>query len=288
MNYSQIMLNKTVLVTGATSGIGKVTADVLLGMGATVILVGRNKDKTKAIVRELSEKHDTIQRVDSVLADLSSLEEIRKLADMVKSRYQSLDVLVNNAGGIFMQRQESVDGYEMTFALNHLNYFYLTHLLLDLIKNSQSARIVNVASKAHYGASLDFEDLQLTRGYSAFKAYGRSKLANILFTRALAKRLDGKAVTVNALHPGFVASNFGRTNNNRLYQLFMPLFMLAAIPPEEGAQTSIYLASSPDVEGQTGLYFDRKKSIRPSKQALDDETAEKLWEISAQLTGLSG
>lgn len=274
------------MVTGATSGIGKVTADVLVGMGATVILVGRNPQKLTGLVAELKQKHETNQRVDSMLADLSSLSQIKALAYTFHERYDHLDVLVNNAGGMFMQRQESPDGIELTFALNHLNYFYLTNLLLDSLKNSPSARIVNVASKAHFGASLDFEDLQLKKGYSGFKAYGRSKLANILFTKELARRLDGTSVTVNALHPGFVATNFGKGNNGWFYKLIMPLFTLAAISPEEGAETSIYLASSPEVEGKSGLYFEQKKAVTPSPQAQNMETAAHLWNVSAEMVNL--
>lgn len=280
------LINKIIMVTGATSGIGKVTADVLMGMGATVILVGRNSQKLTGLVAELKQKHETNQRVDSMLADLSSLSQIKALADTFHERYDHLDVLVNNAGGMFMQRQESPDGIELTFALNHLNYFYLTNLLLDSLKNSPSARIVNVASKAHFGASLDFEDLQLKKGYSGFKAYGRSKLANILFTKELARRLNGTSVTVNALHPGFVATNFGKGNNGWFYKLIMPLFTLAAISPEEGAETSIYLASSPEVEGKSGLYFEQKKAVTPSPQAQNMETAAHLWNVSAEMVNL--
>ena len=283
---NKLLVNKIIMVTGATSGIGKVTADVLVGLGATVILVGRNQQKMIDVVTELRQKHETTQRVDSILADLSSLAEIRALSETFHKRYESLDVLVNNAGGMFMQRIESQDGIELTFALNHLSYFYLTNLLIDALKSSSSARIVNVASKAHYGASLDFDDLELKRGYSGFKAYGRSKLANILFTKELARRLEGTSVTANALHPGFVATNFGKGSNGWFYKLAMPLFTLAAISPEEGAETSIYLASSPSVKGQSGLYFDQKKAVKPSALAQDLKTAARLWEISAEMVNL--
>jgi NAD(P)-dependent dehydrogenase (short-subunit alcohol dehydrogenase family) len=238
------------------------------------------------VVAELKQKYATNQRVDSMQADLSSLSQIKALSDTFHERYDHLDVLVNNAGGMFMQRQESPDGIELTFVLNHLNYFYLTNLLLDSLKKSPSARIVNVASKAHFGASLDFEDLQLKKGYSGFKAYGRSKLANILFTKELARRLEGTSVTANALHPGFVATNFGKGNNGWFYKLIMPLFTLAAISPEEGAETSIYLASSPEVGDQSGLYFERKKAVSPSPQAQNMETAARLWNVSAEMVDL--
>jgi len=194
-------------------------------------------------------------------------------------------VLVNNAGAFFLRRQESADGVEMTFALNHLNYFLLTYLLLDRLKASAPARIVNVASDSHRGALINFNDLQGKRGYNGFQAYGQSKLANVLFTYELARRLEGAQVTANALHPGFVATNIGK-NNGLLARLVMPIAQLNAIRPEEGARTGVYLASSPDVEGVSGTYFTREKPVQSDPASYDLQAARQLWEISAEMTGL--
>ena len=222
--------------------------------------------------------------MDSLLADLSSMAEVRRLAEAFKGRYGRLDVLVNNAGAIFVRRQNTVDGYEMTFALNHLSYFLLTNLLLDLLKASAPSRIVNVASDAHEGAKLDLDNLNGGRFFTV-QAYGRSKLANILFTYELARRLEGTGVTANALHPGFVATGFG-ANNGALTRIFMRLSHLFALTPAQGADTVIYLASSPDVEGISGRYFVRRQAVPSSPASYDEATARRLWEISAQMTGL--
>jgi retinol dehydrogenase-12 len=193
--------------------------------------------------------------------------------------------LVNNAGALFSRRQLSRDDIEMTFALNHLAYFLLTHLLLDPLKASASARIVNVSSEAHRGARLDFADLQGQHSYSGWRAYARSKLANILFTYELARRLEGTGVTANALHPGFVATSFGRNNRN-ITGLFFRIAQLAAISPEEGAKTIIHLASSPEVQDITGRYFVKQKAVRSSQVSYDRAAAERLWKVSAELTRL--
>ena len=275
---------KIVLVTGATDGIGLYTAEALAAIGARVILVGRNPQKTEQAARAIGEKTAN-PAVDFLVADLSSQKEIRRLADEFRNRYDHLHVLVNNAGAIFMKRQLSVDGIEMTFALNHLAYFLLTLLLIDPISAGAPARIINVSSGAHYGGRLDFNDLQNERAYNSWKAYSQSKLANIYFTYELARRLEGKAVTANVLHPGFVATNFGKSNGG----VFRPLFGLShlgAISPIEGAQTSIYLASSPEVEGVTGKYFERKQALRSSDVSYDANAARRLWDASLQLTGL--
>jgi NAD(P)-dependent dehydrogenase (short-subunit alcohol dehydrogenase family) len=210
---------------------------------------------------------------------------VRRLADDFKSHFSRLDVLVNNAGAVFLTRHESADEIEMTFGLNHLNYFLLTNLLLDMLIASAPARVVNVSSGAHNGARLNFDDLENKRGYNGMRAYGQSKLANLLFTYELARRLEGKGVTANALHPGFVASNFAK-NNLGILKPLMSLIQLGAISPEEGAQTSIYLASSPEVAGVTGKYFVKKKAVTSSTASYDEETARRLWDISARLTGL--
>jgi len=285
MVRNDIMKGKVVLVTGATNGIGAVTAQSLAGMGATTLVVGRSPEKTNAVVQSIRQKTGNPQ-VEGLVADLSSQAQIRKLAKEFQDRFDRLDVLVNNAGAIFMQREVSVDGIEMTFALNHLNYFLLTHLLLDVLKASAPARIVNVSSEAHRGARLNFEDLENEHGFTGWKAYGQSKLANLYFTYGLAASLDGSGVTANALHPGFVASNFGKSNGG-IFRWVFDLVQVVAISPEEGAQTSIYLASSPEVEGVTGKYFVKNTSVKSSPVSYDMSAARKLWDCSLEMVGLA-
>ena len=224
--------------------------------------------------------------VEFLVADLSSQAEVRRLAGVVKTDTSRLDVLVNNAGLIRLWRELTVDGLEMTFALNHLAYFLLTNLLLETLKASASARIVSVSSAAHQRCKLNFDDLQGEANYNPWAAYQRSKLANILFTRELARRLAGTGVTVNALHPGFVRTEIFRAEGSTGW-LLRRAAELFALTPEKGARTSIYLATSPDVEGQTGQYFVRQKPVRSSPESRDDATASKLWDVSAMLTGLS-
>jgi retinol dehydrogenase 12 len=279
------MKDKVVLITGATNGIGKVAATELAKQGATVVIVGRSAEKTLATVKEIQEATGHQQQVDYLLADLSSMAEVRRLAAEFKKKYSRLDVLINNAGATFTTRQETVDGYEKTFATNHLSYFLLTTLLLDVLKASAPARIVNVASDAHSTGKINFDDLQSRNGYGAagFRAYGTSKLANVLFTYELARRLEGTGVTANVIHPGFVASGFG-ANNGRLFSGVLKLLQrVAAITPEKGAETIIYLASSPEVEGITGKYWDKRKQISSSTASYNVETAKRLWEVSEQL-----
>ena len=275
---------KVCVVTGATSGIGLVTAEALARRGATLIVVGRNPERGAAIVRRIQQETGN-SAVELMVADLSAQAQVRQLAREIRRRFARLDVLVNNAGALFGQRQLSQDGIEMTFALNHLAYFLLTNLLLDCLKASTSARIVNVSSEAHRRARLDFTDWQGQHRYSGWRAYARSKLANILFTYELARRLEGTEVVANALHPGFVATNFGR-NNRSLTAMFFRILQLAAISPEEGAQTIIYLATSPEVKGLTGEYFVKQKAVRSSQASYDRAAAERLWQVSAELTRL--
>jgi len=251
------MQNKICLITGTTSGIGQATAMALAKMGATVIVVGRNKERCQNTVAKIKRETGN-SKVDYLLADLSVQSQIRQLVTDFKSRYDHLDVLVNNAGAINFFRRVSVDSIEMTFALNHLAYFLLTNLLLDMLKASAPARIVNVASNSHLGQHLDFDNLELKHGYNPMRAYGRSKLCNLYFTYELARRLEGTGVTVNAMHPGFVATNMG-ANNGWLVKLFLPLIHRKSLTPEQGASTVVYLASSPDVEGVTGKYFVRER-----------------------------
>ena len=280
---ASLLQNKICLVTGATGGIGEITARELARQGAQVIVVGRSRDKCVATVNQIKQQTGNAQ-IEFMLADLASQKEIYQLAEAFKRQYNRLDVLVNNAGALFMTRQETVDGIEMTFALNHLNYFLLTDLLLDVLKRSAPARIVNVSSDAHKGSVIDFADLQGRKTYRGFTAYSRSKLANILFTYELARRLASTGVTANTLHPGFVASNFA-TNNGWFYdKVFRQFAKLIAINPEAGARTSIYLASSPDVEGVTGKYFVKQKAVPSSPASYDEAAAKRLWQVSAELT----
>jgi retinol dehydrogenase 12 len=278
------MTGKVSLVTGATSGIGWETARALAAQGATVALVGRDAVRTQKALDRIRESVPYAQ-LESYVVDLSSQEEVRRLAQEFQSRHDRLDVLVNNAGAVFPTRRVSVDGIEMTLALNHLAPFLLTNLLLDTLKASAPSRVVTVSSGAHQGAKVNFDDLQLTYGYGMWRAYGRSKLMNLLFTRELARRLAGTGVTANALHPGFVSSNFGKSEGPLWAAAFtvMRPFMISA---EKGAQTAIYLASSPEVEDASGWYYVDCHPVTPSAEARDDATARRLWEVSEQLTGL--
>ena len=242
---------------------------------------GRCQNTVAHIQRETGNFH-----VDYLLADLSVQAQVRQLAADFKARYKRLDVLVNDAGAIFLRRQLSADGIEMNFALNHLAYFLLTNLLLDTLKASAPARVVNVASNSHRNAHLDFENLQLKRGYNPMRAYGRSKLANLYFTYELARRLDSTGVTVNAMHPGFVHTNMA-ANNGWLVRLFLPLIHRNSLTPEQGASTAVYLASSPDVETVTGKYFVREREVASDPVSYDEAAARKLWEISEEMTGLA-
>jgi len=279
------LAGKVCMVTGATSGIGKVAARELAKRGAVVVVVGRNEARSKATVSQIRQQTANAS-VEFLLADLSSQQEIRRLAREFESRYPRLDVLVNNAGAIMLSRRESVDGIEMTLALNHLAYFLLTNLLLDTLKSSAPARIVNVSSNSHERAKLDFDDLQNRRRYSGFRAYAWSKLENILFSYELARRLEGTGVTVNALHPGLVGTNF-LANNGALGRLLKMLVVIKGISPERGARTSIYLASSPELETVTGRYFFQEQEVPSSSASYDEDAARRLWQLSAEMTGLA-
>ena len=279
------MRGKVCLITGATSGIGLVAARELARFGARVVLVGRNPAKAEAVVSQIRSQTGNAD-VESLLADLSSQRQIHKLARQFRERSPRLDVLVNNAGGIWLTRTLTEDGLEMTFAVNHLAYFLLTHLLLDTLKASGPARIVNVASAAHRGATLDFDDLMGERRYDGWRQYCRSKLANILFTYDLARRLAGANVTANALHPGWVATGFAANNGwrGRVWQFASNCF---AISSEKGARTIIYLASSPDVAGVSGRYFVRERDVPSSPASYDEEAQKRLWRVSTELTHLA-
>ncbi len=278
------MNGKTVLITGASAGIGLHTAIGLAKLGAEVVMVGRDERRTAEAVSLVKEQTGN-PSISYLLADLSSMREVRKLASEFKSKYHKLDVLVNNAGAMFLRRKMTVDGYERTFALNHLNYFLLTNLLLDVLKAQPKAHIVNVSSNAHYRGHVNFDDLHGGKFYNGLLTYSNSKLANVLFTYELARRLEGTNVTANCLHPGFVASNFA-LNNGFLVKFFMA-FMWHRLTNEQGARTSIYLASSPDVEGVSGKFFNYDtKEKRSSPESYDENVAKRLWEASERLVAI--
>ncbi len=281
---SSSVQGKTILITGATNGIGRVAALELAKMGAQVVIVGRNQARIDETIKEIKDKAGVA--VEAIKGDLSVMSGVRQVASDFRSRHNRLDVLINNAGAIIGSREETSEGNEMTFALNHLNYFLLTELLLDLLKASAPSRIVNVSSDAHVGAKINFDDIQ-SKQYSmgGMRAYGQSKLMNLLFTYELAKKLAGTGVTVNALHPGVVATGFGH-NNGGVMNLVMNVMHLFALTPEQGADTIIYLASSPEVEGVTGKYFVKRKVKQSSAESYDEAAAKRLWDISEQITGV--
>ncbi|MCS7072308.1 MAG: SDR family oxidoreductase [Anaerolinea sp.] len=279
------MRGKIVLITGATNGIGRVAALELARMGADVVVHGRSRERVDSVVGAITAAGG---RAHGLLADLSRLSDVHALAADFKRRHDRLDVLINNAGAVFTDRQLSADGYEMTFALNHLGHFLLTHLLLDVIQASAPARIINVSSDAHRAVrSLNFDTLG--KGGAGFGAYAQSKMMNLLFTFELARRLEGTGVTVNALHPGFVATGFGRNNDGAagsILRAVIGLMRPMARTPEQGAQTIIYLASSPEVEGVTGQYFVDCKAVQPHPYAHNREAQRRLWERSEDMAGI--
>ncbi|HEY8460773.1 MAG TPA: SDR family oxidoreductase [Blastocatellia bacterium] len=275
------MNEKICLVTGANSGIGKATARALAASGASVIMVSRNRGKGEAARDEIV-KETGNESVDLMIADFSDLSQIRRLAADVKAKYPRLHALVNNAGTFTRERTLTVDGYETTFAVNHLGYFLLTRELLDLLKSSAPARIVNVASDAHRSGHIHFDDLNLEKGYGIWKAYAQSKLANVLFTYELARRLEGTGVTANCLHPGVVGTNLFN-NLGGLAGKFLRLFLPFMRTPEKGADTIIWLASSPEVENITGKYFADRKERATNPESYDASIAARLWEVSERM-----
>jgi NAD(P)-dependent dehydrogenase (short-subunit alcohol dehydrogenase family) len=275
------MKGKICLVTGANAGIGRATALGLAQMGATVIMVCRSRERGETVQREIRAESGNSQ-VDLLLADLSAQADIRRLAADINANYSALHVLINNAAIIPQQRRETADHLEMQFAVNHLAYFLLTNLLLDKLKASAPARIVNVASQVHASGVIDFDDLQARRHYHASQVYSNTKLANVLFTYELARRLQGSGVTVNCLHPGVVATNLlndymgvphGRRDRG--------------IDTSKGAQTSLYLATSPELAVVSGRYYVNQEERRSTAVAYDETLARRLWQISAELTGLN-
>jgi NAD(P)-dependent dehydrogenase (short-subunit alcohol dehydrogenase family) len=278
------MNGKTILITGANQGIGKASAVALGRMGATLVLVCRNETKAREAIVDIEKAG--AKNVELLVGNLASLADVRRIAAEFISSHERLDVLMNNAGVLVPSRRTTVDGIEETLAINHLAPFLLTNLLLDVLKKTSHARIVNVSSRAHGGARIHWDDVQLERGYSANKAYGQSKLCNILFTRELAKRLESTGVTANCLHPGVIASGFGHTYGGPI-SVVLKVLKPFLIAPEEGAKTQVWLASSPDIEGITGKYFANCKEVNPSRRALEEGAPERLWGISERLSGLA-
>ena len=278
------MKDKVVVVTGATSGIGEVAADRLAQKGARIVFVARDRERGEAArkhFRAIAGQSDHTVHY----ADLTKLADQKRVAKEIADSEPQIDVLINNAGAMFGSRQVTEDGLEKTFALNHMSYFTVTNILLDRLKATPGARIVSTASGAHVGNKLNFDDLQSEKSYSPFAVYGRSKLMNILFTRELAKRLAGTGVTANCLHPGFVGTRFGDESGG-LMSWVIKLGKNFALTPEQGAETIIYLASSDDVVGKSGGYYEKKQLTAPSRAAQSDADAKRLWDISAKIAGM--
>jgi retinol dehydrogenase-14 len=278
------MAGRTVLVTGGTGGIGRATAMGLATLGAHLAITGRDRARTEGAARQIRAAGGG--QVDVFVADLSCQRDVRRLAGEVLQTYPRLDVLVNNVGGYWNTRHVTPDGFEHTFALNHLAPFLLTNLLLDRLKHSAPARVVTVSSNAHTTGEIDFDDLQGEHSYSGSRAYSQSKLANVLFIYELVRRLQSSAVTANALHPGVVNTSFGAEDPGSLQRLIIPFARSFLKAPEQGAATSIHLASSPDLEQVTGRYFANSKLKRSSKRSYDEATAARLWQVSTDLVGL--
>ncbi len=277
--------NKICLITGATAGIGEVTARELARLGAQVVVVGRNPQKC-ARVADAIRRETNNDKVTFLVGDLSELAQVRRVADDFNRQFSRLDVLVNNAGAYFERRQVTADGLEATFALNHMSYFLLTVLLEAPLKAAR-ARVVNVSSAAHFAGRVNLEDLQLKHGYNGWAAYSNSKLMNVLFTYALARRWAEAGVTANAVHPGFVATSFGHNNRGFIQGAFNLLQKMVAISPEQGAQTSLHLATSPNVDGVTGKYFADRRAQKSSPISYDTTLQDQLWQTSLNLAGLA-
>ncbi len=282
------MRGKVVVLTGGTSGIGEAAAIKLAKMGVRLVLVARDASRAEATLKRLREISSGDAAAHTAhLADLSLVSETRRVSREIAAAEPRIDVLINNAGLICANRQVTAEGYELTFATNHLAYFVLTLGLLPRLLACAPARIVNTASEVHRGATLDFDDLQSEHGYSGFGVYAKSKLANVLFTNELARRLSGKGVTANSLHPGVVASRFGLPREGQGGDSSSARFLSAhGISPEEGAETIVYLASSADTAAASGQYFNQCKAVAPSKEAQDRTVAKKLWEESERLGGI--
>lgn len=279
------MRGKTVVITGATSGIGQVAAARLAAMGARLVLMARDKVRGEAEMASLRAISPGMNHA-IFYADLSLLAEVKRVAAEIAAAEARIDVLINNAGALFATRQITADGLEVTFATNHMSYFVLTHGLRERLRASAPARVVNVASDAHKGEKLDFNDLQSANSYRGLHVYGRSKLCNILFTRELARRWEGSGVTANSLHPGFVSTRFGDQSGGML-SLAVRAAKTFAISPEKGAETIVYLASSDEAANANGLYYYKCRPATPTKEAQDSDTARRLWQESEKLAGVT-
>ncbi len=276
------MTGKVCIVTGGNSGIGKEAAKGLVALGADVVIICRDRTKGEAALSEIRQAGKG--SAELIVADISSLSQVRAGVDEFERTHRRLDVLVNNAGVILTKRIVTADGYEQTFATNHLGHFLLTDLLMDTIKKSSPSRIINLTSQAHRGARIDFEDIQGEKHYSAYKAYSQSKMANVLFTYELAKKLEGTGVTVNCLHPGVVRTGFGHDTGGLLSMIISigsPFFISA----KRSAKAVVYLASSPDLVTTSGKFFSKSKEAKSSRESYDEEAAKRLWDVSEKLTG---
>ena len=279
----QPLFDKICLVTGATAGIGRITATALAAHGSELVIHGRNQEKAEITVNQIKAETGNDQ-VSYLLADFSDLDQVRNLAAEFQEKFDHLHVLVNNAGAFFNKRIPTSYGVEMTFLINHLAPFLLTNLLLETLKNSSPARIVNISSEGHRQGKIDFNDLGFEKGYFGMKAYGRSKLANILFTYELARHLEGTGVTVNALHPGHIATDIWKNDFGVMGPVLKWFMSRIALSPEEGAENSIFLATSPEVEGIHGKYFIKNEPAQSSPTSYDEEIAHRLWKLSTELT----
>ena len=279
------MHGKVVVITGATSGIGQVAAERLAGMGAHVLLVARDRARGAASLSRLRERGPGLAH-RAYYGDLSSVADTKRVAAEIAAAEPRIDVLINNAGALFNTRRVTADGLELTFATNHVAYAVLTHGLRECLVAGAPSRVINTASDAHRGARLAFDDLQAAQGYSGFKVYGRSKLCNILYTRELARRWAGTGVTANSLHPGFVATRFGDQSGGFFSYVVRVAKLFAAISPEKGAETLVYLASSPEVATISGGYFYKCKLAQPTPEAQDDTAARRLWSETERLAGI--
>ena len=269
--------NKICVITGATDGIGKRTAEVLAEKGFNLGIVGRNKKKGRALVKDIFEKTGN-EKIHYFNANLLLMSEVKRVASEIKEKFEKIDVLLNNVGAAFFNESYTSEGFESTFALNHLSYFLLTHILLENMDTENGSRIINVASDAHFGVDLEFDDVQSIKSYGGYQNYKKSKLMNVLFSYELAERLKDKPITVNALHPGFVASKFGHNNSGLKVWLLKLSQKLKAINVNDGAETSIFLASSPEAQNISGKYFYKKKEKKSSMESLIINSRKKLWE----------
>ena len=276
------MRGLTSLITGATDGIGKEAAIELAKKGCNLILIGRSKEKGDKVVEEIRKVADSYVDIDYFTADLMLMKEVSRVADEVSRKYPKIDVLLNNVGAYFAFRDVTEEGFERTFALNHLGYFLMTKKLLPLVEKSDYKRIVNVSSSAHYGIDFEFDNMNGEKNYSGFDVYKKSKLANVMFTYELAKRIEGTGITANCLHPGFVSTNFGKNNNFLWRNVIRVAMWLTAISVKDGAKTSIHLACSDEVKDITGRFFANSQIKKGSSKAKNEEHNRKLWELSEE------